>query len=70
MSKKFDRVVERIAVKHGVTPDHVVREMEAAMEIGMCCEDPNVQAMWASIPKAGEKLTAEEFVRYIVKCIE
>lgn len=62
---KFDTILEQIAKKEHTTKAHVRQEMQKAMDLAMASPDPVIQARWARIPKAGEKLTLEEFVAYV-----
>lgn len=64
--EKFERVLESIAQRNGLTKKQVREEMTIAMEEGIRCSDPVVQQRWSQIPKRGEKLTLEEFVDYLV----
>ena len=63
--RKFEAILQDIARKHHTTPERVRQEMQAAMDVAMASPDPAVQARWAAIPRKGEKLSLEEFVRYM-----
>ncbi len=64
VSKEY-KVFEQIALKEGVTVDHIRKEIEIAINIGLSNPDPNVQKMWAAIPCKSHKPTPEELVRYL-----
>lgn len=66
-SSKFKRILELIAQKNHTTVANVRAEMQAAMEEGQKSRDPNVPALWASIPRKGAELTLEEFVVYVAE---
>ena len=62
---KFESILEQIARKEHTTKAHVRQEMQKARDLAMASSDPLIQARWARIPKAGERLTLEEFVEYV-----
>ena len=62
----FDRILAQIARANQESSAEVREKMQLALEAAMKNPDPSVQAMWASIPKAGSKLTLEEFMDYLI----
>ena len=61
---KVNRVFAEIALKNGVSVAEVRKEIQAALDEGMKNPDPNVQAYWNSIPRKGDKPTAQEVITY------
>ena len=61
----FDKIIKMIAKQHHTTPEHVRREMEAAMKEANRSKDSAVQVRWNAIPHKGEEVTLEEFINYI-----
>lgn len=61
----LDKIIKQIANQHHTTPEHVRREMEAAMNEAKRSIDPAVQARWNAIPHKREEVTLEEFINYI-----
>ena len=62
---KVNRVLAEIALKNGVSVDEVRKEIQVALDEGMKNPDPNVQAYWNSIPRKGDKPTAQEVITYL-----
>lgn len=62
---KWDEVIQTIALHNRTTPQQVRRDMLTAMEVGQNHSDPAIRAKWESIPRKGEKLTLEEFLKYL-----
>ena len=61
------RIFEEIAAENNTTVGEVWREMEAAIQAGISCPDPKVQAQWARIPRKGDIPTPEEVIDYFVR---
>lgn len=59
------RALEAVAMKEGVTVSEVKKEIQKAMLIGLCSQDPAVQAYWAKIPREGEVPTPEEVILFL-----
>lgn len=56
--------IERIAQRDHTTPEMVRKHIQTAMINGLISEDPQVRAMWAQIPHAGEVPTPEEVIAH------
>lgn len=69
-ARKLQLILEKVAAANHTTPEEVRREMQSAMEAGLCNPDPLVQAQWNAIPRKGQTLTLEEFIDYMVKVTE
>lgn len=64
---KIKRSLASVAKQNGVSVDEVKREIQKAIELGMTNPDPHVQAIWNSIPRAGEHPTPEEVISFFSK---
>ena len=60
--EEAEETIRLIAVKNHIPVEKVRSEMIDAMEAGMNNPDPNIQAMWKTIPCRGEKPTPEELI--------
>ncbi|HQO41855.1 MAG TPA: hypothetical protein PLY12_02470 [Bacillota bacterium] len=69
MDKKKLRIAEnalrQIAMRDGKTVSEVRKEIQKAMLIGLCSQDPKVQAYWKRIPCEGEVPTPEEVIAFL-----
>lgn len=69
MDKKKLRIAEnalrQIAMREGKTISEVKKEIQKAMLIGLCSQDPKVQAYWKRIPCGGEVSTPEEVIVFL-----
>lgn len=45
------RALEAVAMKEGKPVSEVKKEIQKAMLIGLCSQDPTVQAYWAKVPR-------------------
>ena len=63
--KKMQRLLKKVADKHGVSVEEVRRDIEAASIMAKENSDEKIQAFWNSIPSKGDKPTPEEVVAYI-----
>ena len=61
----FEKILEDIARRHGVSVREVYQNMEACMKLGQQSRDPAVQAKWALVPCKGESPTVEEMLRHL-----
>ena len=69
MDKKRLRLAEnalkQIAMRDGKTTAEVRREIQKVMFVGMCSQDPKVQAYWKRIPCDGDVPTPEEVIVFL-----
>ena len=69
MDKKKLRIAEnvlrQIAIHEGKTVTEVRKEIQKAMLVGLCSQDPKVQAYWKRIPREGEVPTPEEVIAFL-----
>ena len=69
MNKKDLRVAEnaiaKIAIRERKPVSEIKKEMEKAMFVGLCSQDPTVQAYWRQIPCEGDVPTPEELIIFV-----
>lgn len=59
-----EKAIRRIAIKEQKSIADVKKEMQKAMFVGLCSQDPVVQAYWRSIPCEGDLPTPEELILF------
>ncbi|MBQ7801397.1 MAG: hypothetical protein IJ375_03630 [Oscillospiraceae bacterium] len=64
--KELDQILLKVAHKNHTTIQEVRNEIMIAMKEAQQNPDPNVQALWASIPKKGDAPTIEEFMEFLI----
>ena len=62
----FEKILEQIASINHIAPSRLRERMQLALESALENPDPAVQAMWAAVPKQGDKPTLEEFMDYLI----
>ena len=64
-NKKMQRLLKKIAKKHGVSVEDVRRDIDLAASMAKENPDEKIQAFWDSIPSKGDKPTPEEVLAHI-----
>lgn len=54
-------------MREGKTVEEIKKEIEKAMLIGLCSQDPKVEAYWKRIPCEGDVPTPEEVIAFLAK---
>jgi len=62
-----EQALQEVARQNNTTVEEVRKEIKLAMLVGLCNPDPNVQAMWKEVPRAGDVPTPEELIDYMVE---
>lgn len=62
--QKMEYIYEKIAERHGTSAEAVRRDIRHALKVGMNVPNPEVQAVWRSIPACGKMPTPKEVVRF------
>ena len=72
MRGKIDvaKAVRLIAKREGITVEAVRREMSLAMRVGLCSQNPKIQARWKKVPCRGKVPTPEELIAYLAANID
>ena len=65
MSETFEKLLTLVGERYGYTADEVYRDIECLIRLALDDPDPETQRFWATIPRAGERPTPEEFVAYM-----
>ena len=61
--------LRKVAFANNTTVEEVKKEIMSAMDAAMANPDPEIQAMWKTIPHVGEKPTPEEFIAYVANTV-
>lgn len=62
-----ESALRQIAIREGKPVSEVRKEIQKAMLVGMCSQDPQVQTYWKRIPHEGEVPTPEEVVAFLTE---
>lgn len=65
----FDQMLELVAHAYDTTAEIIYHKIALALAEGQKSPDPQVKALWASIPHTGPSLTLEEFVEYLAQTL-
>lgn len=65
--EKARKALETVALRNGIPPETVIREIEQTIQTAMASSDPTIQSRWADIPRSGDVPTPEELVAYLAK---
>ena len=57
--------INQIALRKGKTVEQVRKDIQNAMLIGLCSQDPKIQAYWKRIPSEGDIPTPEEVIAFL-----
>ena len=67
---KFDDMLALVATAYDSTPETIRDKILLAIEQGQKSPDPQVRALWASVPHAGAELTLSDFVAYLAQTLQ
>lgn len=63
---EINKILTKVARRHGTTPEMVYSEIQRAIEEAFSGDDPEVCKRWATIPRKGACPTPEDVIRYYV----
>lgn len=63
--KQIEIILKKVALRDGVSVEHVCSEIQAAIDTGLSSPDPGVKAFWWGIPHKGPRPTPEEVLLYL-----
>ena len=63
----FERILDQLARAKQSSSLLVRPQLQQAMADALRNPDPEVQKMWASIPRKGLELTLDEFMAYLIR---
>ena len=66
---KFDQMLALVAQAYDTTPEIIYHKIALAIAEGQQNQDPQVQSLWATIPRTGPFLTLEDFVEYLAQTL-
>ena len=59
-----------VANAYASTPKIIREKILLAMELGQNSPDPQIRALWASVPHTGAELTLSDFVAYLAQTLQ
>ena len=62
----INEIIEKVAEMNNTTPEEVYAEMKAAIDVGFCNPDPQVQKEWEKVSYRGDGPTPEDVILYAV----
>ena len=66
---RFEKELAQVAEAYQVTPGVMLQKMEHILREGQQSRDPQVQSLWAAIPRSGSTLTPEDLVSYLAETL-
>lgn len=67
---KFDEMLALVAKAYDTTPEVIYTKISLALSDGQQSPDPQVRALWESVPHAGSALTLSDFVAYLAQTLQ
>lgn len=68
--KNFDEMLAFVATAYDTAPDVIRTKIELAISEGQRSSDPQIRALWRSVPHSGTELTLSEFVSYLAQTLQ
>ena len=62
--KSAARAIDKVAARQGVTAEEVRWQIEQSIHDALSHHDPQAQAFWERMPKAGDVPTPEELIAF------
>ena len=62
----FGEIINRIARKHGTTPEHVYGQIQSAIEEALLRASADAAKEWGKFPTQASRPTPEELVKFLV----
>lgn len=69
-NNKFDDMLALVAKAYNATPEIIREKIALAITQGQESSDPQVRALWASVPHTGSVLTLSDFIAYLAKTLQ
>ena len=66
---RFEQMLAQVALAYDTTPESIYGKITLAIAEGQQSRDPEVQSLWASVPRSGSILTVEDFVEYLAQTL-
>ncbi len=65
--EKAQKAIETVAQKEGQTVEQIRADMAEAIMVGWNNPEPEVRAIWDTVPHIGERPTPEELIIWLVQ---
>lgn len=62
-----EMAIKMLAKRNGTSEGEIRREIQRCIDEAMNSADPTAQAIWKTIPRKGERVTAEELIEWAAK---
>lgn len=63
--RNAEKALRQISIREGKTVNEIKKEIKKAMLIGLCSQDPKIQAYWRYISFEGDVPTPEELIAFL-----
>ena len=67
---KFDEMLAQVAKAYDATPEAIREKISLAIVQGQQSPDPQVRALWETLPRTGKELTLSDFVVYLARTLQ
>ena len=67
---QFEEMLALVAKAYNTTPEIIYMTISQALSNGQQSPDPQVRALWESLPHAGAELTLSDYVDYLAKTLD
>lgn len=67
---QFDQMLALVAQAYDTTPEIICEKISLALSQGQLSPDPQVRALWESVPHTGAALTLSDFVAFLAKTLQ
>lgn len=67
MEKTTEKIISKIAKKHGVTNEEILKQMQGAIDDAMLNQKPEASAFWDELKKNGTEPTPKDVVDLILR---
>ena len=67
---QFDTMLALVAQAYDSTPEKIREKISLALQEGQQSADPQVRALWDSVPHTGVVLTLSDFVAYLARTLQ
>lgn len=66
----FSEMLALVAKAYNSTPEIISSRIAQALAQGQQSPDPQIRALWESLPHTGDELTLSDYVIYLAKTLE
>lgn len=65
----YSEMLALVARAYNTTPEVIQTKIALAISDGQRSTDPQVRALWATIPRSGSVLTVNDFIEYLAQTL-